>query len=106
MTEIHNVWAIANDWQRASLVALALATVVQTLFVVIYASRPWWKARVGRALMLKSAALCVVLWLTIVNTFYVYAGEEAIGTVALWVVAIAITYQFVVLLWSPRHPER
>lgn len=99
------VWALADGWERTSLVALIVGTSAQTLFILIYASRPWWRARVGRALMLKSAALCVVLWLTVVNTFYVYPREEMVGAIALWVIAAAIVYQLVVLLLSPRNPN-
>lgn len=106
MHQISDVWALADPWQRWSLVFLAIATIVQTLFVVIYGTRPWWRARVGRALMLKSTALCVVLWLSLVNSFYIYENEEPIGAAAILAVAVAIVYQFVVLLWSPRHPER
>ena len=97
------VWAAADGWVRWSLVALIVATVGQTLFVLIYATRPWWRARVGRAYMLKSSTLGVVLWLSLIGAFYLL--PEQIDTFALWAIALAILYQLVALLLSPRNPN-
>src|SRR5690242_12669648 len=100
------VWAVANGWQRVALIALVVATFVQSLFILIYATRPWWRARVGRALFLKSTSLCVVLWLTLIGTFYIYPAENVVNALALCLVAVAVTYQLAVLLLSPRNPNR
>lgn len=82
--------------------ALVVAVVAQSAFVVVYGSRPWWRHRVGRALMLKSSSLLAALWLTFVDTFWVYPAEEKAGTVVLAAIAAAITYQLVALLRTPR----
>jgi hypothetical protein len=100
------VWAATDGWEHLALVAIIVATFAQTLFILIYASRPWWRVRVGRALMLKSASLCIVLWLTLVGTFFVYAHQEQVSALSLCVIAVAIVYQLVALLLSPRHPDR
>lgn len=99
------VWSAASGWQRVALAALVIATAAQTLFVLIYGTRPWWRARVGRALFLKSAVLCLLLWLTIVNTFVTYPGEEPVAAIALIATAAAIVYQLVALVLSPRSPN-
>lgn len=105
MNHIEAVWRLADGWERLALVALVLATVAQTAFVVVYATRPWWKVRVGRALMLKSAALCVLLWLSVLNTFVLYPGQVQVAAIALCAVTAAIVYQLVALLLSPRQPK-
>lgn len=99
------VWAATDGWQHLGLVAVIVATFAQTLFILIYATRPWWRVRVGRALMLKSASLCVVLWLTLVGTFLTYRDQEQVDALALCLIALAIVYQLVVLLLSPRNPK-
>jgi putative copper export protein len=96
-------WELADSWQHASLVAIAVAAVVQTAFVVVYGSRPWWRHYVGRALFVKSTSLLVVLWLTIANTFLLYPGQHQVSTLSLWLVAVAIIYQFAALIRTPRH---
>lgn len=102
MTRFDAFWAYADAWQRSALVAIMVAAIIQTVFLAVYLSRPWWRHFVGRALALKSASLWVVLWLTIVNTFFRYPGQEPISSLSLWVIAAAIAYQLVALLRTPR----
>lgn len=104
-SHIEAVWNMANDWQRVTLLALVVATFAQTLFILVYGTRPWWRARVGRALFLKSASLCLVLWLTLIGAFYTYAHQDEVGAFGMCLVAGAIVYQLVALLLSPRHPQ-
>lgn len=104
MNRIEAVWAAADVWERFSLIALVIATLIQTAFVVEYATRPWWLVRIGRALMLKSAALCVLLWLSILNSFVSYSGQEQVAMVTLWLITAAIFYQWLALRTSPRQP--
>ena len=96
------VWGVADNWQRLALIALLIATFAQTCFIVVYGTRPWYRSRVGRALMLKSASLAVVLWLTVVNTFFIYPLEEQLSTLGLTLVSVAIVYQFLVMVSTPR----
>ena len=76
MHRIHGVWALSDGWTHLALVALVIATAAQTAFVGIYATRPWYLVRTGRALMLKSATLCLLLWLSLFGTFFVYPNEK------------------------------
>jgi hypothetical protein len=105
VNHIHGVWGAADTWQRLAIVLLTVATLTQTIFILTYGSRPWWRSRVGRALMLKSSTLSVLLWLSLVNTFFIYPGEEPVAFAALLAVTLAIIYQLVVLLRTPRHPD-
>lgn len=102
MTRFNAFWQVADSWQRGAFVAIVVATVAQTIFVLVYGTRPWWRHFVGRALFIKSASLCVVLWLTVINTFLRYPGQEQVSSLALWLVAVAIIHQLVALLRTPR----
>lgn len=105
MNSIEEVWRMSDGLQREGLLVFAIGTFAQTLFVLIYASRPWWRVRPGRALLLKSATLCAVMWLSLVATFFVYPYQEQVTAVAVNAIAIAIVYQLVALLLSPRNPS-
>lgn len=105
MSHFHDVWTAADDWQRAFLLALVVATVAQTLFVGgLLFRRRWYRTGPGRATTIKSLSFGVILWLTLVNSFLVYPGEEQVGTVAFVLVTAAIVYQLVAFWRSPRHP--
>lgn len=60
-----------------------LATVGQTVFLVLWLSLPWWRAWVGRALMVKSFALWLLLTAAVVS-YWVdkshgpYVGESIV----------------------------
>lgn len=100
------VWAAADGWEKTALVALVVGAVAQTLFVLIYGSRPWYRVRVGRALFFKSAALAVVLDLSVTNALVPpYRFQEQVGTVVIVLITVTILYQLVALLLSPRHPD-
>jgi putative copper export protein len=103
VTRFDTFWQYADWWQRSAFIAIMVAAVAQTGFVVVYMLRPWWRHYVGRALLVKSASLLIVLWLTIVNTFVRYPGQRQVSSLALWLVAGAIIYQLVALLRTRRH---
>jgi hypothetical protein len=108
--KFHDVWGVMGGWERLTLVGLVVSAVVQGGFVLIYSTRPWYRDIVGRAYMLKSATLLVLLWLALINAFFTYPLQTQVSTFGMWSVAAAISYQFFVLLWSPRRltpgPER
>lgn len=105
MDRIRTVWQLADAWERIALVALVVAAVGQTAFVLVYATRPWWLVQIGRALMSKSATLCWILVLSVVNAFWTYPYQRQVAALSICAVAVAIWYQFIALLRSPRHPD-
>lgn len=105
MSRIEAVWAMADPWQRGFLVLLLICAVAQSEFIHEWARRPWFRVRAGRALMLKSSSFCTILWLTLVNTFFVYPYQEQVSFFAFLVVTVAVIYQLVTLKLSPRHPN-
>lgn len=65
------------NWQTYDTVVLWVAAVGQVLFVTLFATERWWTHRVGRALMVKSASLALIL----VATLYVHLT----GVLPVWV---------------------
>lgn len=94
------------SWVDAGLTALWVAALGQTGFVLLYATRPWWRHFVGRALFFKSATLAAVLWLTIVNHYLVYRYQLQVSVMLTWAVAVAICYQFTALVAQIRADRR
>lgn len=71
-----------------------IAAIVQTIFILTYATRPWWKSRVGRALFIKSLSLSVALWISASNAIVgVYPHQLEVSIGALAFITLAITYQ-------------
>lgn len=98
------IWAVSDNWERMALVAVLVGAVAQTTFVLIYGTRKWWRARVGRALFLKSVCLGLVFDLSLVNSFFTYAWQEQVAAIVLVATAAAILYQLAALVLSPRDP--
>jgi hypothetical protein len=97
----HATWGVLDGWGRASLLTLIVAAIGQTLFVVVYLTRRWWTVRVGRALMVKSASLAIVLLLTALAALF--PVPEWSRTLALVLVTLGIWYQTYVLITSPSQ---
>lgn len=91
---------------NAGLAALWVATVFQVLFVALYATRPWWRHFVGRALFTKSLTLSVLLAVTLGNHYLVYRYQLQVSVVLLWLVAAAIVGQTGALVKQIRLDRR
>lgn len=87
-------------------VGLIVATIAQTLFVVAYATRPWWRHFIGRALMSKSVALMVTLQVTLLNWYVTYPYQLEVGAFLMWLIACAICFQVGALLWQIHLDRR
>ena len=84
--------------------ALVIGASAQTLFIIIYGTRPWWKHYVGKALFFKSLTLCIALWLSFSNIVldpYPYQLEIAVASI--WLVTISIVVQCVALIMKVGH---
>lgn len=75
------------------------AAVGQTIFIVIWSTRPWWRLWIGRALMAKSAALVLVLWFWVVG-FYApeYTYRDEVRSALIFAVTVGIWLQVVVVV--------
>ena len=92
--------------------ATAFAAVACTVFVAVYATRPWQRSHMGRSIMLKDVALALVAWVAILKRV-----DENVASVDLWPqliplivlgwtgVGVAMTYRTVVLWRAGRDGE-
>ena len=94
-----------NWW---STLPLLLASVPQTVFVLLYSVRPfgagdWWRDRVGRALFIKAAALAIVL--DLFTAWVLFRGDwiRVPLIVGYWLVCAGVFYQCAALIRSRRH---
>ena len=92
--------------------ATAFAAVACTVFVAVYAARPWQRSPMGRSIMLKDVALALVAWVAILNRIDEHEPSidlwpQLIPLVALgWtVVGISMTYHTIVLWRAGRDGE-
>lgn len=86
------------NYELIRAVLIHVATVGQVLFVLMWMTLPWWKAWVGRALMVKSLALAVFLISSLAH-FYLppYAAQEAVRTLLVFAVTGGIWSQVVAI---------
>lgn len=91
------------------LIMLWVAAVGQVLFVVLWATQRWWVTRVGRALMVKSAALAVILSASL-WTWYRGPLPTTVGRVMFGAVVVGIVGQLLAVsleiwqAWRQRRP--
>ena len=90
----------------AALICLWAAAVGQTLFVLVYGSRPWWRHFVGSALFTKSLSLALTLDVVLLNHYVDYPYERAVWLVLLFVMAVAVWSQFVALMCELRKHRK
>jgi FlaA1/EpsC-like NDP-sugar epimerase len=104
MRSWESVWSTLDAWQRVSMISLLVASIAQTVFVVLYVERNKWKNHyVGRALMAQSVTLLVALWSTLLNAFFVYPYQEQIGSFIFLLLTVAIIYQCSALIRAIRE---
>lgn len=89
-------WLPWVPWLDVYLWGLWTCAVAQGLFVSFLVTTKWRRWRAGRALFIKSAALAVMLVLTLAAWYALVPHLLEIASVLIWVMAAAITY----LLWS------
>jgi hypothetical protein len=89
-------------WMDAGLAALWTATILQTVFVALYATRPWRRHFVGRALFIKSVSLMLILQVSLCNQYLTYRYQLQVSVVLTWFVAVAIAYQTGALIAQMR----
>lgn len=92
--------------------ATVFAAVACTVFVAVYASRPWWRSHMGRSIMLKDTALALVAWVAILKRIDEHEPSldlwpHLIPLVALgWAcVGLSMAYRTLVLWRAGRNGE-
>jgi len=88
-------------------ILLWIGAVAQTAFVALWATMPWFRTPVTRALMIKSAALAAMFDLMVLGRFWPnYPGRPVVVTVAFTLVVVGVVSQLATVAWSRfRHPH-
>lgn len=86
-----------------TLVIVHLAAIPATLFPLVYSRSPWRSTDVGRALMLKGSALAALFDVSILGFWWPFPGYVWIYAALVTLVALGITYQFVVMFRLQRQ---
>ena|SRR6187549_486277 len=88
---------------------LMVAVVTVTSFPVLYLFSPWYRAPLGRAIMLQAVTLDLAIWLKFVLTFFLADGPRefllwtnVIVLVMITIATSALTY----LLWGIRRKAK
>ena len=61
------------------IISTVFAAVACTVFVAVYATRPWQSTPMGRSIMLKDIALALVAWIAILKRV-----DESVASIDLW----------------------
>lgn len=92
------------DWTLRLYTAAAIG---QTLFVALWSVLPWWRTTIGRALMMKSASLMIILdWTLISYHLGPFRHQQGIGTALFALVAIGIWLQVWAIALEMRRGRR
>ena len=85
---------------------LWVAAVGQSAFVVMWASFPWWRQWIGRALMTKSVSLCALLWLIILGAYHPdHWGRATMRDLLFGLMCVGVWFQ-VWALWHEARQQR
>jgi len=103
---------ITRDMETAVIIGrllLIVATISTTSFPVLYAFSPWYKAPLGRAVMMQAVTLALAIWLKFVLTFFIAEGPRVFllwtNVVVLILITIA-TSSLTYLLWTIRRTAK
>lgn len=80
------------------LVALGLVAVGQTMFVLIYATFPWYKTFLGRALFYKGLMLATLTDLFLVARFFQFSHMDKVFIAVYILLGVGVWWQFFAFL--------
>lgn len=100
-------------------VALTVAAVVQTAFVLFYTTFPWWQTFLGRALYGKAVVLMLIVDFACLSRWFDFGANDRIFVVLYAALSVGIVWQFIAFVRvrlqgrtaevsgnSPTHEER
>lgn len=88
-------------------VLIASMVVPATLFPVVYATRPWYRTMIGRALMTMSVGMALLVDISLLYRFFGddYPGRDAVRLIVFGIIAAGLWYQFLALLATPKRHD-
>jgi ABC-type sugar transport system permease subunit len=87
-------------WRTAT---LAFVAVGQTLFVILYATFPWYKTFLGRALFYKALTLGAITDVFIASRVWQFAGQDVVFVVLYALLGIGVWWQLLAFVRVKRH---
>lgn len=107
------------DINHLRTVSLSVAAIVQTLFVLFYATFSWYKTFLGRALFLKAVTLMAIVDFAALSRWFDFGANDTIFVVLYATLTVGIVAQFVAFIRvrlsgrsdqvsgnAPTHEER
>jgi len=82
-------------WRTTGLLTAATG---QTAFVILYATFPWWKKFLGRALFFKAVALGTLADVAILGRIFDWKYEDQTFVILYWLLALGVWAQFLAFL--------
>jgi hypothetical protein len=93
--------AMASRLEDIALVLVWVGAVFQTGFVLTWATLPWYREWIGRALMIKSLSLAILFDSAIIQHYIgPYPAQQLVGVLLTILVVLAIVLQFAALVWE------
>ena len=99
--------AMTDELHTVIEVLLWVSAIGQSLFVIVWATRPWYRHWVGRALMVKTVALALYLdFAVLVNFVDPFPALQLLGVILFGHITVGIWSQVVVIVWEIlRHRD-
>lgn len=86
------------NWHDFDVVLVWTAAVGQLLFVALFLTERWWTHRIGRALMVKSFSLGLILWATLYAMYHgplpLWVGRAMFGLVTVGILGQLVTFLY------------
>lgn len=77
---------------------LGLAVLGQFGFIMLYATFPWWRTFLGKALFFKAIALGAICLVAFLSRLGVLAYESEVFTAMYWLLAVGVWAQFLAFM--------
>lgn len=91
-----------NFWRTAMLLGVAVG---QTLFVILYATFPWYKTFLGRALFVKALTLAAITDVFIASRIWEFGSADEVFIILYFLLGFGVWFQFFAFL-KVRHDSR
>lgn len=101
---------LVTPWADIAAVAIVIGIApAATLFAVIYMfTRPWWTTIIGRAMLISSSGLALLVDIALLYKFFGdnYALRDAVRLTVYWMIFLGAWYKLAALVLERPAPRR
>lgn len=90
--------AWTHDIDTWRTIGLGTAVIAQTAYVVLYATFPWWRTFLGRALFFKACMLEILICFALFSRLYEFGHSDKVFTIMYGALSAGIWFLFVAFL--------